>query len=83
MNLPNRDKYLAAAKANERAMLKLYRYRVYCVKGVELHYRASYSTAETAVEMAKLWANSDFLPHNTYIVFDTTQFKYIEPDEVR
>lgn len=83
MELPNLDKYRALVAANEERMRREYRYRVYCVKGLELHYRASYATPELAVQQAKLWANSAYLPHNTYIVIDATTLSYIEPNEKR
>lgn len=63
--------------------MRQYRFRVYCVKGVEFHYRASYATVDLAIHQAKLWANSPYLPHNTYIVIDASKLAYIEPNEVR
>lgn len=83
MELPNLDKYRALVAANEERMRREYRFRVYCVKGLEFHYRASYATADLAIHQAKLWANSSYLPHNTYIVIDASKLSYIEPIEVR
>lgn len=79
MELPNLDKYRALVAANEERMRREYRFRVYCVKGPEFHYRASYATADLAVHMAQQWANSPYLSHQTYIVVDTQKITYIEP----
>lgn len=81
MELPNLDRYRAIVAANEERMRRDYRYRVYCVKGVEFHYRASYATPELALHQAQLWANSSYLPHHTYIVVDTQKITYIEPKD--
>lgn len=83
MELPNLDNYRALVAANEERMRREYRFRVYCVKGLEFHYRASYATADLAFHQAQLWANSAYLPHYTYIVVDSQKLHYIEPNEKR
>lgn len=83
MENPSLNRYRELARENDRRLREQYRYRVYVVKGVELHYRASYATPEDAVKMATIWANSEYLPHYTYTVIDSQSFRYIEPNEVR